>query len=59
MICDYCGREISGEPCIVTMEKHDGESGVGERYFHDEDCYRLFVEDDYEYEAVGLTAEES
>ena len=60
MICDYCGRAITVTPYVVRMQKQtDGGAEIGEWHFHDEDCYRLFVEDNFEYEAVGLTAGEA
>ncbi|MDO8586037.1 MAG: TRASH domain-containing protein [Armatimonadota bacterium] len=60
MICDYCGHAIAMTPYIVKMQKQtDRGVEVGDRFFHDDDCYRLFVEDDYEYEVVGLTGGEA
>ena len=56
MICEYCGRDIPGTPLLVRMRKPapDGGSEVGERRFHDDICYQLYVQDSDENEAAGL-----
>lgn len=70
MRCDYDGREIEGKPFVVRMHKQsplvssvapataDGGPQMGYRYFHDETCYNLFVQDEDEYDAVDLPGQE-
>lgn len=71
MRCEYDGREIKGKPYKVRMHKQlpmassvapagGGEApDIGYRYFHDETCYELFIEDNDEYEAVDLPGQQA
>lgn len=73
MICEYDGKEITGEPYKVMMHKRgmlasanatmpkDESSDlpdIGYRYFHDAICFELFIADEEEYEALDIPGSE-